>query len=175
MANELSGVSVDGPAAPAAQPAAPELPSPFADVAQGTVPAVSLAPIEGQKMDPAQQFVLDQFDALPAAGLDYHDIPETHISVIFNPGKVTIDDIEAAYKAGTLDQLAPQVRDLKPVGAAPAAPGNELAAPAPAQGALSGASAVANPGLGAARARNLAPAPKNAPNPVPGQLAKRAI
>jgi hypothetical protein len=172
MANELAGAQVGAPQTPAA-PAAPQgLPSPFADVASGALSAISLAPIQGEQPDPAQAFAVENFDGLANAGLDYHEIPETNESVIFNPDKITTKQIEEAYEAGNLHEIAPLVTDLVPVGGA-AAPGAELAPGAPA-GPLQGATAGGG-ALQGARLRNVAPAPKNAPNPVPGVLAKRAL
>lgn len=156
---------------------APQFPSPFADVLAGSVPAVSLAPLHGSKTDPAQEFVVSNFEELTNAGLDYHETPDNH-SVLFNPKVISADQIDKADKAGELFRLAPLVKDLAQPGAetAPeAAPQGQApaAAPAPA-GPLAGMQ-VTDPKIKTARLKNLAPAPTNQPNPVPGQLAKRAI
>jgi hypothetical protein len=131
--NELSGASV-GPQTPQA-PAAPSLPSPFLDVANGLVPAISLAPIEGKKTDPAQEYAVSNLDELSASGIEYHEIADTNESVFFNPSKISAEQIDEAYKAGKLHEIAPLARDLKPIGAP-----TEPAAPAQAQAPLSGAS-----------------------------------
>ncbi len=166
MANDLSGVQVGQPAA---APAKPALPSPFADVAAGTVPAVSLAPIQDGKTDAAQAFVVANFDSLAESGLDYHEVPDTSESVIYNPSKITEAQINEAVKAGKLHEIAPLATDLKPLGGDPAAVDAPVAP-------LSNAVVNGNAGsLETARVKNLTPAPKNTPNPVPGALAKRAV
>lgn len=154
-------------------PAAPAVPSPFADVLAGQIPAVSLAPITGQKTDPAQEFVVTHLDELSEAGLDYHETPDNH-SVMFNPKKISAKEIDEADKAGKLFEIAPLVTDLKLPGMAAPAEASE-ATPAAAGGVLSGASVPTDGKLKTARLRNVAPAPTTAPNPVPGVLGKRAI
>lgn len=175
MANELAGATVASPQ-PAPLAAAPSLPSPFADIASGAMPAITLAPIEDQKTDPAQEFTVANFDALAAAGIEYHEIPESSESVLFNPSKVTPEQINEAYAAGKLHELAPVVRDLAGVGTT-VAPEGAGAPTATQSGPLAGATAGAptDGALKTARLRNVAPAPQNAPNPVPGQLAKRSF
>lgn len=176
MPNELANATVAAPAAAPAQQA-PAIPSPFAEVVAGQIPAVSLPPIEGDQMDPAQQFVVENLDVLMQAGLDYHDTKDG-LSVIFNPKVVSLDAIQKAEKDGTLDKVAVPATSSAPA-EAPAEPASQAA---PAAGALAGA-VVAPPAANApidrrlqqARIQNSRPAPLAAPNPVPNQLGKRAV
>jgi len=165
MPDALANATVGGPAAPEAAPAAPQLPSPFSDVLAGTVPAVSLAPIHGRKTDPAQEFVVQNMDELAQAGIDYHELPDHH-SVLFNPAKISSEQLDSADKAGKLFDVAPLVTklgastganaDLAPAGASPAQPvsGPALAgatATGPVEGKLKSARlrAAAAPAIGA--------------------------
>jgi hypothetical protein len=165
-----------------AQPAAPAaLPAPFDAVAAGQLPAVSLPPIEGETVGPLAEFVISNLDTLLAAGLDYHETKD-NLSVFFNPKVVTEEAIQKAEKEGTLLEIAP-LADQAVSSPPPAEAGAPSAAAAPAPTApaapLAGAQAQAAPRsdrkLQTARIRNLKPAPAGAPNPVPGQLAKRAL
>lgn len=169
--NELAGASV-APQEPAPE-AAPSLPSPFLDVSEGKVPGVLLPPINDGQMSPAQEFVVSNFNTLMDSGLDYYEREDTAESVIFNPKKITEKQIQEAWEAGALADLIPVVQDLAPVGQ-PAAAG-EIQAPASASAPLSGATVSPNRSLETARLKNVSPAPKNAPNPVPNQLGRRAI
>lgn len=173
MAQELANASVS-PQAPAA-PAPAALPSPFADVAAGSVPAVSLAPIQGGKTNAAQEFVVSNLDSLSEAGLDYHEVAETSESVIFNPSKITPAQIDEAVAAGKLHEIAPLATDLKPIGgAAPqgAPQGAPQVAPQAAPLANATVSSGNNAALGGARLKNATAKPS--PDPVKS-LSKRAL
>jgi hypothetical protein len=131
---------------------APGIPSPFDDVAAGKIPAVTLAPIEGRQTDPAQEYIVQNFDKLPDLGLEYVELSKSH-SVVFNPKETSAEELQAADKAGKLFDVAPLVRALgKDV-----VPKLQLApAPAPAAGAPLAASAAAPAGPAA---QDTAPAP----------------
>lgn len=174
-------------APPAAAPT--PLPSPFADVAAGSIPAVIVPPIPSHGTPNAvQTFTADNFDKLLKAGLDYHETKNDAV-VLFNPKSISLEKIEAAEKAGTLAKVAQQVTALAaPNGAvtspdaaatpAPADTGGGAPAPMPSAGALSAAPAPAAatpPGINNIRKNNLAAVPPNMPNPVAGQFAKRAV
>jgi hypothetical protein len=169
MANELAGAQV-GPPQQAPQAAAPAIPSPFADVAQGSVPAVALAPIEGDKTDPAQKYAVENLESLAKAGIEYHEIADTAESVFFNPAKLSVEQIEEAYKAGKLHEIAPLVTDLAPV-AGPAPAEGELSAPAAGSAPLAGSTAGSG-ALQGVRLKNATAPVKNGPV---GALSKRAI
>lgn len=171
--NELAGASVAPQTVPAE--AAPSLPSPFLDVSEGKVPGVTLPPINDGQMNPVQEFVVSNFNAVMDAGLDYYEFEDTAESVIFNPQKITEKELQAARDAGTLYEIAPVVQDLAPIGQPAPAAADSIQAPAAASAPLSGATVTPNRSLETARLKNVAPAPKNAPNPVPNQLGRRAI
>lgn len=172
LASETVAPAPSAPLAPDGAPAPAAFPSPFSEVISGALPAVSLAPISDRKTDPAQEFVVSNLDELTAAGLDYHELKDNH-SVLFNPAKITAAQLDEADKAGKLFEIAPLVHDLAAPGGAAEAP---VSAP-PGAGPLAGATAGApvNRALQTDRLAGLAPAPTGAPNPVPGQLARRAI
>lgn len=126
------------PAAPEA-PRAPTLPSPFLDVASGQVPAVSVPPIVGSTYTEAQKFLVENFDKVLDAGIDYAEL-DGDISVFYNPKLLTEKEIKAAASSGKLPELAPPVDKL---GAPPSAP-----APAASPGAPAAAAQPANPAPG---------------------------
>lgn len=182
QAGELSAEGQAPVAAP--QAPAPSIPSPFAEVSKGLLPAVSLAPVLDGTPDPAQEFIISNFPNLSDLGLEYLEFPDAS-SAVYNPSSISEKDLQTAFESGTLAEVAPPANaPLAAPEAAPAAP-DALAAPAapPAAspGALAGATAQPAAGspvdqsLQAARLKNLAPAPRAAPNPVPGQLARRAV
>jgi len=195
MPNELADASLVQPSAAPAQPladaqsaAAPApaatLPTPLDAVAAGQLPAVSLSAYDDK--NPLHEFLVQNFDALPQFGLDYADLEgKDHLSVVFNPKVISEDKLQAAHKAGQLDQIAP--RGDVPVQAAPAAAEAAPAAPAeavaePAQAPLASqdiSAPPANRGLQNARARNMqaiAAPPVNRPTGGPAAaLARRAI
>ena len=92
-------------------PQANQLPRPFADIVAGTLPAVSLAPIVHRQTDEAQEYVVSNFIQLGEAGLGYHELKSNH-SVLFNPTKISTEQIDAAEEAGKLYEVAPLVREL---------------------------------------------------------------
>ena len=138
--------------APVAEPVA--LPSPLDAVAAGKVPAVTMSAFN--EKDPVHEFVVANFAGLPALGLDLIELEGSdNLSAIFNPTLVTAEQIEAAYKDGTLDKLAPSA-DALAASAEPAA--EEVPAEVAPAAALAGevAPAPAVPqGLEDARIRNM--------------------
>ncbi len=177
MGAEADLATASASPAPAAA-AGGELPSPIADVVAGAVPGFALPPIEGGQPSPVQAFVVEQFQALQDLGLDYLELPDL-TSVVFNPDVISEEDLQAAADAGTLPQIAPFATEL----------GQPVAAPAPAGASEAGplATATVTPAgagnapvrtdkrLETARIKNVTPPKPATPNPVVGQLAKRAI
>lgn len=95
---------------------APQIPSPLAEVAQGAVPATLLPPVApGADLDPAQSFVVDNFDKLGDLGLDAVEAPDQS-TVVFNSSMLDRKTVEKAAAEGTLQQLL-----APPAAAAPAA------------------------------------------------------
>jgi len=96
---------------------APEIPSPLAEVAQGAIPAALLPPVAPEAgLDPAQSFIVDNFERLSELGLDAVEAPDQS-TVVFNVSLVDRKTVEKAASEGTLQQLfAP------PAAAAPANP-----------------------------------------------------
>lgn len=180
--------SAPAPAAPAG------LPSPFADVVAGSIPAVLVPPIGPHgKPDPVQEFAANNFSDLLQAGLSWHETKDQAV-VLFNPKLISEAKVIAADKAGTLSKIAQPVTSLQAPGGPPAAPDATLAdpaaaaaAPAPDAGPLAAAPAPmpASGGVpasvppGVLRARGTALAPKKVspiqPNPIADQLARRAV
>jgi len=119
--NELASATVAPAVAPTggqelAPSQAPAIPSPLAEVAQGAVPATLLPPVQPEApLDPAQSFLVDNFESLADLGLDAVEAPDQS-TIVFNTSLVDRPTVEAAAAAGTLDQLF----------APPAAAGNEL-------------------------------------------------
>lgn len=152
-----------------------QLPSPFNELVQGKIPAVQIPPIDGEAMDPVQQFAVENLADLLAKGLDYHETADQR-TVFFNPKKVTEKQVADAEKDGTLDKIAPVAAAPAPQQEAQQPDASANAAPA---APLAAAQAIAAPApnrqLQSARILNARPAAPLAPNPVPGQLAKRAI
>lgn len=172
MANELANSTV-GPA-PAAAPTA-EIPSPFADVVAGKIPAVSLPPIEGDQLDPTQEYVSQNLDTLLEAGLEYLET-EDQTTILFNPAVVKKQDLEAAQKDGTLGQLVrPALTPEAPADPLADAQAAGPAEPAPLATATAGPAPAPNRAIQAARLQNSKAAPINTPNPVQGVLSKRAV
>lgn len=169
--------------APPAPPASP-IPSPFDEVAAGKLPAVLLPPVFGERISDAQEFVLANFKNLNELGLDYVELSDNS-SVVFNPQLIDEKKIESAFKEGTLPQLVPLVESLGPIQppaeAAPAAPAAPPEEAPPPDTSLAGATvgpagpAPGGDALQTTRVKNLAPAPRAAPNPVPNQLGRRAV
>lgn len=186
------GQPVPDAAAPAAEaasapvpPAPPVLPSPLADVAAGSIPAVLVpaVPAHGQP-DPVQTFVGDNFDLILKSGIDYHETKDKAV-VLFNPKSISPEKIAEADAAGTLSKLAQPVKEFA-AAAAPAPAADETPAPMAAPGALAAAPAPAPvvatggktpPGVNAARRQVLAPKQVSPiqPNPVVNQLGRRAV
>lgn len=159
--NELADVSLAAPApaapAPLAEPAPAALPSPLDAVQAGQVPAITLSAFD--EKDPLHEFVVSNFEELPKLGLDYTDLEGSEgLSAIFNPAKVSADQIQAAYKAGKLEEIAPLVGGAAEAAPAPAAEGAPAAVPAPTAAPLA-AESIPGPaparGLQDMRAANL--------------------
>jgi hypothetical protein len=90
-----------------------QMPSPLAEVQQGIIAAITLAPVEGSTTDALQEFVIQNIDELCAAGIDYHELANSNHSVLFNPSKITSSQIDAAQKAGKLFEVAPLMTELR--------------------------------------------------------------
>jgi len=171
----LDNLPVPGAAAPtpAPQEAAPvQVPPPFSDVVAGTVPAVAVPPIhKDTEPDPVQSFVIQNLDTLTKAGLDYFEASNA-TTVVFNPAKISEAQLAKADKAGKLNEVAPIAALPQGAAGAPAE-----GAPAPEAAPLAPVQAPAAPaGVGRTRLANVQPpGPGIKPNPVPGQLAKRAL
>lgn len=192
----LADATVKTPA-PAPQPLAgpqpPAVPEPLNLVVAGQVPAVPLPPAQpGAPLDPAQEFVVSNFDSLPQLGLGAFEASDL-TTVVYNPNMVNEQALAAADKAGQLPQFlqslaqpqqdsapAPQSgpgviaqtraeqRPQMPVQTAPAAP----SMPAPKQPA--GTAEL----LAKARVRNLGAGPQTPgikPAPLSGAVAKRPV
>lgn len=188
MPDTLSNAAIDPNAAPAtsalapaAAPALAQLPSPIADVHAGTIAAISLAPITGRKTDPLQEFVVQNLDEISAAGVDYHELPDKH-SVLYNPTKVTPEQLDTADKAGKLFELAPLARELGALPTGPAAQSPQDGQPALSTASAGPASAPASASapsggskkLQTARLRNMASATIGTSDPL-GSLSQRAV
>ena len=194
MPNELADASLAQPPA-ATQPladqqavAAPEqpnpLPSPLDAIAAGQIPAISLSAFDDK--NPLHEFLVQNFEALPQLGLDYADLAgEDHLSVVFNPKVISEQKLQAAHKAGKLDQVAP--RGDAPAEAAPAQGAEAFAAPPEAAVAPMGAP-LASQGLSAppanralqnARTRNMqaisAPSVNRPTGGPAAAMARRAV
>ncbi len=177
------GQPAAAPEAPAAQdaasaPASP-LPSPFGDVAAGTVPAVSIPPLHRDAQpDPLQGFVIQNLPVLTKSGLDFYEAKDLS-TVVFNPQKISEKDLKTADESGKLAEVAPAAQSAAHAEApTPAAD----AAAAPAAPALASLPVPAPRGnvpkqVSRAQLQNLNPrkASPIVPNPVPDKLAKRAV
>ena len=176
MANELASATIPqaapapglAPQQPAptdgATPASVALPSPLDAVQSGQIPGITLSKFN--ENDPLHEFVVSNFDALSKLGLDYVELAgKDHLSVVFNPAKITAESLQEAHKAGDLEKIAPLAPSM-PVKQdnAPEAPADGSDAPsggAPSSSGLAGAT-LSPPaprvpaGVQEARGRNLA-------------------
>lgn len=166
-------------AAPAPQeaPAAPEgaqIPSPFKDVAEGRIPAVVVPPLaKGMKPDELQMAAIQAFpDIVQTPGIELYEAKDSS-SVFFNPEKISAKDVKAADKAGDLLRIL-KIADPSGTGLPQAAQSTPGAA-----AAMSPMPSVpkAPPAVRAGRLANLGvqPGPAIQPNPIPAQLARRAL
>src|SRR5687767_7609268 len=95
---------------------AADLPSPLSMVQSGALAGISLAPIENDKTDPLQEYVIQRFPDLGPLGIEYHEFQSSNYSVLFNPERISIGQIEEAFAAGKLFEVAPLIRNLAPSG-----------------------------------------------------------
>lgn len=154
------------PAAPAPAPSPDAgLPSPFVDVATGKVPAISVPPIVGSHYTDIQKYLVENFDTVLSAGLDFTEL-DGALSVFFNPKLLSEQDVWNAAKDGTLQKIAPVADKL---GAPPGAPPAPVAAPAGPQGAPPAAAPAQSSPAGALAGMTATPA-----GPAPGNAAVRA-
>ena len=72
----------------------------------GTPPATSM-PIEAFKKTPEAETIVKNGDALKQAGFGFYKSLNGHTGVIFNALHIHPQDIQAADKAGKLEQIAP--------------------------------------------------------------------
>jgi len=159
----------------AAAPTDTALPTPFDAIAAGQLPGLQVPPVtkEAGALDPIQDFVVSNLHTLQASGLDFTDLPND-VTVVYNPEVVTTEAIAAAFKDGTLDQLIPSAQSLQEQ-AAPAPAGGLAGVPAPTAGPAPGPAGSTPPGVNRQRLANVAPPVGLKPNPLPNQLAKRAV
>ena len=176
------------------------IPDPLDDVSAGRVPAVSLPPIIGGAMGPQQGFVVQNFSQLARFNLAYHEF-DSKVSVVYNPAATSEKRLDEAYKKGILDEAAPLVggpkaaqgapppaeagaggppgAELAPAPAMAPQPAPQMAPPEAAQAApaadLSGATVPMDRRMQEVRLQNTKTPGPAQPNPVPGQLAKRAL
>lgn len=196
--NELAQATVrPSGAQPAPQPgqelAPPALPAPIDAVAAGQQPAVLLPPVQpNAPLDPAQEFVIENFNALPDLNLGAFEAQDLS-TVIFNASLLTQEQLAEADAAGTLAEL---LQASTPMGASPppAAEGAsaQIAADAAAQRPqMQVQTAPAVPAMPApkvpagtqnmlarARVRNVGAGPKPpglTPNPLAGAVAGRPV
>ena len=197
--NPLADVSVQPPQAapaPLAQPGAvpdqiavPDVPEPLNRVVAGQIPAIPVPPVQpGAPLEPAQQFVVENYQRLPQLNLGVYEASDL-TTVVFNTSVLDESMLAEADAAGALPQLlagpaAPEEtpamgaadvaqvraeqRPQMPVQTAPAAP----SMPAPKMPA--GTAAL----LAKARVRNLGAGPQTPgikPNPLSGAVAKRPV
>jgi hypothetical protein len=180
MANELANAQVT-------PPQTPELPSPLAEVAQGVQPAAVLPPVApNAAMDPAQEFVVSNFEVLPKIGLDIFEAPDL-TTVVFNSKLLDRPTVEAAAKAGTLQELlAPRPQPGQALAGATVAQSRAAERPqmevqsAPAAPALPAPKVPASTQnlLAKARVRNLGAGPKPpgiTPDPISSRVSKRPV
>lgn len=177
----LDNATLDTPqAAPLAEPEPtvalnePEvatLPPPLPDIQSGKTPAVLVPPITKEMLaDPLIDSVVNHFDQLSELGIGYYEAADQS-TVLFNPEKVTEEQLKEAEQNGTLAQLAPPLGSPAPADqpAAQSAPlaAEQLQAQAPAGEAK----------LETARIQNVAPRQVSPiqPRPVTGQLARRPL
>jgi hypothetical protein len=166
MANELASATIPSSAPanaelarPPAPAEAPALPSPLDAVQAGQIPGITLSAFNDK--DPLHEFVVSNLDALSKFGLDYVELTgKDHLSVVFNPAKITAESLQEAHKAGDLDKIVPLAPSV-PVKQAAASDSGEPGAPTDGAGSsqLAGATLPAPrvpAGVQEARGRNLA-------------------
>jgi hypothetical protein len=152
----------------------------------GAPPALS-APIEEFQSRPEAKLLIDHKAELEKAGMGLYRSLDGKVGVIFNQLKIHGADIQAADKAGNLEQVAPPfdaVNDSigksgadNPVLNAQTPGGPALASPPasatnpPAQPPVAAPAAGAQKAIAAARAKNATPgAPTSGPAPGAGRL-----
>lgn len=172
-------------AALAPQPAEAEpLQTPFDAIANGKLPGLQVPPYtkEAGALDPIQDYVVSNLHLLQANGIEFTDLPD-NTTVLYNPELVSTEEIAAAFKAGTLDKLVPTSASFQEFAAGQAAgapaPGGLADVPLPtaAPNFAPAAAAGSTPaGVNRARLANVVPpGPGVKPNPIPNQLARRAL
>jgi hypothetical protein len=153
------------------QPETAEFPPPLPQIASGEVPAVLVPPITPESLEmPVVASIVENFGRMAELGIEFYEAADLS-TVLYNPEKVTVESLKEAEANGTLGQLA------VPLDAAASALPEALAAEQPAAAPLQGVKAPANSRLTTARMRNIAPKQVSPiqPNPLEGQLGKRAL
>jgi len=162
--------------APVNAPEAAELPSPFPQLQSGEVSAVLVPPIDDTTSGlPEVNAVVDNFDKLPELGIEVYEAQDKS-SVLYNPTKVTEQELVKADEAGTLAQLAqPLIGGEAPAGAETAAA--LQTAPLAAASIPAGAPQLDESRLTTARVRNFSPKQVSPiqPKPLANAVGTRAI
>jgi len=163
------------PVVPVNEPEAAALPPPIPQLQAGDIPAVLVPPVTQELMaDPVIDALVTNFPKLGELGLEYYEASDLS-SVIYNPGSVTLEQLQEADQNGTLGQIAQPLQALEAGQGSGATPGGmqaplaaeSLPAPAPAGEAR----------LQTARVQNMAPRQISPiqPKPITNALGKRAI
>lgn len=170
---EVTPVVAEAPSEAVAAPV-DALPTPFDAIAAGQLPGLQVPPFtkEAGALDPIQDFVVSNLHVLQANGIEYTDLPND-TTVLYNPEVVTTEAIAAAFKAGTLDELVPSSAAYQEFIQKQAAGPSSGLAGVPTPSAPPAGSTP--PGVNRMRLQNVEPPTPIKPNPIPDQLARRAI
>lgn len=171
----LATETLSEPVAAVNKPEEATLPPPLPQLESGEVPAVLVPPVTQELMaDPVIDAVVNNFPRLGELGLAYYEASDMS-TVLYNPDKITEQELQEADKNGTLAQIATPLDAFSGRQGSPATPGTQNAPLATEQ--LAGGTPAAEPSLQKARVQNIAPRPVSPiqPKPVTGQLAKRPI
>jgi hypothetical protein len=195
--NELAQATVRPPGTqqmpqPGQELAPPALPTPIDLVAAGQQPAVLLPPVQpNAPLDPAQEFVIENFNALPELNLGAFEAQDLS-TVIFNASLLTQEQLAEADSNGTLAALLEASTPMQAGGPAAAGAPAQIAADAAAQRPqMQVQTAPAAPAMPApkvpagtqdmlarARVRNMGAGPRSpglTPNPLAGAVAGRPV
>ncbi len=182
MASPLENATIEStpqplapePVVPVNEPEVATLPPPLPQLQSGEMPAVLVPPITQELMaDPVIDALVTNFPKLSDLGLEYYEASDLS-SVIYNPGSVTLEQLQEADQNGTLGQIAQPLQSLEgSAGPGPAPEGQmaplaaeQVAAPPPGEARLQ-----------SARVQNMAPRQISPiqPKPITNALGKRAI
>ena len=175
---------------PGQELAPPAVPQPLDLVAAGQKPAALLPPVQpNAPLDPAQEFVIENFNALPQLGLGAYEAQDLS-TVIFNAAmldEATLADADANGALAELLQAADPANAVVP-DTAPAQIAVDAAAARPQMQVQTAPAAPAMPApkvpagtqnmLARARVRNTGSGPQPpglVPQPLAGAVAKRPV